>query len=95
MIANPLALLLIVVVTIVLAGTILEMAMKHHERKGWINGVDYDVEEFGTLWITARMVADDEKKEFEVAYNPEDGHFYDKSGTGYHATEIYIKKENE
>lgn len=72
--------------------TISEAIRKVQDRKGWRNGVEYDRHEYaGVYEITARVIADPEKKEFKVRMNHKDGHFYDSDNTGYHATELYIK----
>lgn len=59
----------------------------------WIRGIDYNYRLYGSVWVTARVIADEDKTEITVKYNPKDNHFYDKEGTGYHIAEIYIKKE--
>jgi hypothetical protein len=66
-----------------------------NDGRDWIRGVDYDDELHGNAWVIARMIADADKQEFIVKYNTKDNHFYDKEGTGYHITEIYIKVENK
>lgn len=82
----------IIILLVVFAATIVEMVHKHQNRKGWINGVEYDRSVYGLRWMTARATSDPTNFEFDVEFNPHDGHFYDRDGTGYHATEIYIKK---
>ena len=59
----------------------------------WIRGIDYNHRLYGSVWVTARVITDEDKKEIAVKYNPKDNHFYDKEGTGYHIAEIYIKME--
>lgn len=65
------------------------------DKRAWIRGVDYDNELYGNAWVIARMIADTNRTEFTVKYNPEDNHFYDKEGTGFHISEIYIKRNND
>lgn len=89
------AVFLIIAILGVVLITISEAVQKYQDRKGWISGVEYDREVYGLAWITARVITDDEKEEFDVKYNPHDGHFYDRDNFGYHATEILLKRHEE
>ena len=84
----------LIVIIIIALSTFVEAIAKAQDRRGWVRGTDFNPELCGDIWIVARMIADPEKNEFQVKYNPKDNHFYDKENTGYHITEIYIKVED-
>jgi hypothetical protein len=90
-------LLCIVILAAVLVITA-EAVQKYQDRKGWISGVDF-VREVGkdpwAHYMTARMMGDPNREEFEVRFNPTDGHFYDRDNFGYHETEILLKRHEE
>jgi hypothetical protein len=89
------AIFVLIVVIIVIIHTVIEGIQKRKLRKGWVSGVEYSRDMHADIWIVARITSDPERKEFKVRYDPYDGHFYDMDNTGYHATEIYIKKAED
>ena len=89
------AVFMLIVILAVVVATAVEAIQKSLDRKKWIKGVEFIRDTDKDPWLhymTARVVSDPEKNEFEVKFNPDDGHFYDRDNFGYHATEIYLKR---
>jgi len=84
---------ILIIILAIVATSIGEAVRKSIDRKGWIRGDEFERDVYGDISITARLIADSEKREFTVRYDVYDGHFYDTDNTGYHATEIYLKKQ--
>jgi hypothetical protein len=82
---------LILLVIVVGAWSISNVIKDKIDRRKWVNSSYWRVP---NIWLIGRAISDPLKEEFEVKFNPEDGHFYDREETGYHCTEIEIKCES-